>query len=500
MILPFHLNLRNLLLSLVLILVLLQSPAQAHPLGNFTLNQYAGIQISSDQIKIDYVLDRAEIPAFQEIQKLDLNHNRHVDPEEIQTYPAETCDHLSSDLKIALDQSSQRIPLSVQTSGIDFPPGVGGLSTLRLTCELVSSPLDLSDPTQVHQIHIQNQIYPQRLGWREITVTSDLIPIQSALGSASLSQRLAIYPTDLLSSPLDQREATIVLHPEATTQTSQELNPTGSANVLVGRQGDLMTELLTLRTLTPITTMGALILAFLWGGAHALTPGHGKTVVGAYLVGSKGTPQQAIWLGLTTTIAHTSSVFILGLIALVASQFLITESLYPWLSLISGGLIVGVGLMLFRRRIRDLDHHSHHHHTDHSHPDHLHPDHHHHHHGHHDHEHHHSDPDQISWLSLLGIGISGGLLPCPSALLVMLGSITLGRIGFGFALVLAFSLGLAMVLTGVGLLFIYARDRIERSQFQLPRWRGWSALSALFILAIGLGITGQAIYQLRSIN
>ncbi len=369
-------RLQWLLLSILCLQVILAAPVQAHPLGNFTINQYTGFQISEHQLQINYVLDMAEIPAFQEIQTLDLDHNRRVDPEEIQDYPERTCQQLQSDLKVYRDQPADRILLSLKTADLAFPPGVGGLATLRLTCHYYGVLGSLNSSTD---LHIDNQIYAHRLGWREITVMSDSIPIQSPFGSDSLSHQLTVYPDDLLSSPLDQREATLTLFPEIGSGNSPSAATAVSGPSLAGRSGDLMTDLLTLKHLTPITMLGALILAFVWGGFHALTPGHGKTLVGAYLVGSKGTPRHAICLGLTTTLAHTSSVFLLGLIALIASQFLITEALYPWLSLISGGMIVGVGLYLFRQRLQDLDHsHSHHHDHSHSHHhDHHHP------HGHH---------------------------------------------------------------------------------------------------------------------
>lgn len=457
----------------------LSTPAQAHPLGNFTLNQYAGLQISSAQLQVDYVLDMAEIPAFQEIQKLDVDRDRQVDPDEIRDYPTRLCDQLRSDVVVHIDRQTEPILLATTAATVDFPPGVGGLATLRLTCQWHGP---LPDRVSNSTLHIFNHIYPHRLGWREITVSSDDIPIHSDLDSHSLSHRLRNYPHDLLSSPLDQRDATIVLYPASDSTASPSSKVATSGAELQGRQGDVMTDLLSVKTMTPLGVIGALLLAFLWGGFHALTPGHGKTLVGAYLVGSRGTARHAIVLGLTTTLTHTSSIFILGAIALVASHVVITEYLYPWLSLLSGSLIVLVGVYLVGQRIRDSNHS--HHHRDH---------HHHHHPGDH---HHHSPPEPISWPGLLAIGFSGGILPCPSALLVMLGSITLGRIGFGLALVLAFSLGLAAVLTGIGLMFVYGRVRLQKANLMLPCWRGWSAVSALVVLLIGLGMTGRALQQI----
>lgn len=249
-----------------------------------------------------------------------------------------------------------------------------------------------------------------------------------------------------------------------------------------------------------ITTLGS----FVWGAMHAMSPGHGKTIVGAYLVGARATAQQAVFLGLTTTITHTIGVFALGLVALFASQYILPEQLYPWLSCISGLIVIVIGVNLFISRIRSaqllkrshLGHshaNQHHQHDHHDHADH-----------HHNHEHSHgshshlppgTDGSPVTWRSLLILGISGGLVPCPSALVVLLSSIALGRIGFGLVLVLAFSLGLAGVLTALGLLLVRAKRLFERLPTQ--RWvRVLPAVSALFIALLGLGITTQALMQI----
>lgn len=247
--------------------------------------------------------------------------------------------------------------------------------------------------------------------------------------------------------------------------------------------------------------------AFLWGAMHAMSPGHGKTIVGAYLVGSRATPQHALFLGLTTTIAHTTGVFALGLLSLFGSQFIDSEQLYPWLSVLSGLIVVSIGLNLFLKRSHSLQlfrkssfafshagHHDHHHH-DHHH------DHHHHHHEH-SHDHHHShlpssaEDSPVTWRSLLALGISGGLLPCPSALVLLLSATAFGRIGFGLLLVLAFSLGLAAVLTGLGLLLVSAKQLFERLPIQMRLVRILPAVSSLFVTLLGFGIITQALMQI----
>jgi len=221
-------------------------------------------------------------------------------------------------------------------------------------------------------------------------------------------------------------------------------------------------------------------IAFLWGGAHALSPGHGKTTIGAYLVGTRATPWHAVLLGLTTAIAHTAVVFALGLVALLASQYILPEQLFPWLSLVSGLLVIGIGLSLARQRWQQLRlarHHHHHHH------------------------HHHHPPDQeadfATWRNVLTLGVSGGLAPCPAALVLLLATFAVGRALFGLALVSAFSLGLALVLTTLGLLLIGAKQLFERLPGQLKFARLLSLLSALLIAGIGCGIAGHALWQLQ---
>ncbi|GAB4197735.1 MAG: hypothetical protein Fur006_46670 [Coleofasciculaceae cyanobacterium] len=272
----------------------------------------------------------------------------------------------------------------------------------------------------------------------------------------------------------------------------------------------------------PIAIAGA----FIWGAMHAMSPGHGKTIVGAYLVGSRATPQHALFLGLTATIAHTTGVFALGLVTLFASEYILPEQLYPWLSFLSGLIVVAIGLNLFINRLGSVQllsklpfghshtghhhhDHSHHHHHDHSHHHHHDHSHHHHHdHSHHHHEHEHSHGDHshlppgadgspVTWQSLLALGISGGLLPCPSALVLLLSAIALGHIGFGLVLVLAFSLGLAGVLTGLGLLLVHAKRLFQKLPTQLQLVRVLPAVSALCIALIGLGITTQSLMQIR---
>ncbi len=256
---------------------------------------------------------------------------------------------------------------------------------------------------------------------------------------------------------------------------------------------------------------GILLAAMAWGAGHALTPGHGKAIVGAYLIGFRSTPWHAVYLGLTVTLTHTLGVFALGLVALFASRYVLPEQLYPWLGAVSGLIVVGMGLFMLRQRVRPLitryiahrrDYHDHHHH-DHPHHGHDYPYTHGHSHAHsHDHGHDHShlppgtDGSRVTWRSLLLLGVSGGLLPCPSALVLLLAAVSMNRAAFGMALVVAFSIGLAAVLTVVGLLFVKGSRIVQRA----PRLTAWGryvpVASALVITVLGVVLTAGAAMSL----
>ncbi|NJL47929.1 MAG: high frequency lysogenization protein HflD [Leptolyngbyaceae cyanobacterium SM2_5_2] len=221
-------------------------------------------------------------------------------------------------------------------------------------------------------------------------------------------------------------------------------------------------------------------IAYAFGAVHALSPGHGKTLVGAYLVGSRGTPGAALWLGITTTVTHTATVFALGGITLLASQYVVLDQVYPILGAVSGLAICLVGLRLLAIRLKnghDHDHHDHDHHD----------------HDHHAHHHHHHDQPGAGWPSILAIGISGGLVPCPSALVLLLSAIALHQIAYGLVLISSFSLGLASVLTSLGLAAVYGRQWLEKSPLGAGVMQRLSVVSAFATVCIGLGLTTVAV-------
>jgi nickel/cobalt exporter len=253
-------------------------------------------------------------------------------------------------------------------------------------------------------------------------------------------------------------------------------------------------DLLKHQNLTPSLMLVGLGIAFLLGAGHALSPGHGKTMVAAYLVGSKGTPLDAIVLGLVTTTAHMLTVFLLGLVALFASQYILPEQLSHFLGPIAGLTVCGVGCWLLVKYFKnpsDPDCHHHHHEglshnpENHSHDSHTHA---------HHHSHEHSHPQSEATLgSLIAMGIAGGIIPCPSALVLLLTAIGLNQTAYGMFLIGSFSLGLSAVLVGIGLAVLYARQwfnylpKSERLRRYLP------VMSAIAVIITGAILTAYSV-------
>jgi nickel/cobalt transporter (NicO) family protein len=398
-----------------------------------------------------YVLDLAEIPTFQ--QK----------PTAAKLLPLVT-------RGISLRVDGRRIPLRLSGHALAFPPGVAGLRTTRLEA-VYASPLLGSGSSS---LSYRDATFPGRIGWKEIVVQQDsgARVVTSSAPSQSTSDELRAYPQDQLSSPLEVRAAHARLVPGSGPGVAPTLS-SGKAldsRVTVHQGGDdSFTSLISKEKLSAGFVALALLLAFFWGAVHALSPGHGKSIVAAYLVGTKGTPRHAALLGLTVTVTHTIGVFALGLITLALSQFIFPEDLYPWLNLASALLVVLVGCGVLRSRLRHSRMHKH------------------------GHDHHHDHDHQLSMRGLLGVGISGGLIPCPTALVVLLAAISLHRVGYGLVLIIAFSLGLAAAMTGIGLLAVGAKRLAGRLRLDGRVVRALPALSAAVILVLGLVMTVRAL-------
>jgi ABC-type nickel/cobalt efflux system permease component RcnA len=484
------------------------TPAAAHPLGNFSVNQYSRIEIGTDEARLVYVLDLAELPTVADRPLLDRDGDGAIVGAEHESYLAGKLSEIRPALH--LFAGSSELALRPTAQSLTLTPGQAGLDTTRVEATFVA---DLpSTAGDAGQLTFRNDYASDRLGWREIVVANgpDVSIDPSAALADDQSNALRVYPDDLLSSPLDERAMTVAyqLSPGAAAANgAPATTSSGPAGI-----GQRLEEIVSGGTLSTGGLLLALLVAAGWGAVHALSPGHGKTVVGTYLVGSRGTPRHALFLGLTVTITHTAGVIALGLVILFASRTILPEQLYPWLSLVSGLLVAVLGLTILRQRLMGLPTFGHHHH-DHGH-DHGHA------HGHsHDHAHAHAhglvhshdghvhshlppgaDGERLTWRSLLALGISGGLLPCPSALLALLGAVAVGRAGFGLMVVVAFSLGLAATLTGVGLLFLYAGRLLERRAIT-GRWSGMlrfaPAIAAVAVTASGVMIVVRSLVELQ---
>jgi ABC-type nickel/cobalt efflux system permease component RcnA len=486
--------------------------AFAHPLGNFTINHFARIEVGSENIRLRYVIDMAEIPTFQELQAITATNNGSPSQPQLDDYAERVAADYTGGLLLIVDGA--RVPLKVISKNVSLLTGAGGLQTMRIECDLLSVAPGPSTGA-VRRLVFEDRNYRERIGWREIVVSqlAGVSVFDSSVYGSAVTDELKSYPRDLLAAPLDERRAELSF-------TAGPIPAAGHA--LVARNGrpapvasrDRLAELIAVPILTPSVALLGLLIAVLLGGLHAMSPGHGKTVVGAYLIGSRGTARHAAFLGLTVTITHTAGVFALGVASLLASQYVVPERLFPILSLISGAIVVGIGFTLLIRRLRGaLGWHSYSHtHTPKGGLRRTHPDDSHEHSHDHDHvidpalphshggqRHSHLPPgvdgSPVTWRSLLALGISGGILPCPSALVVLLAAISLHRVGYGLLLVVAFSLGLAGALTSVGLAFVYA-GRLVKSTGRFDRLtRALPVFSALVITSAGTAICYAALDQ-----
>ena len=544
-------------------ILLAHRPSAAHPLGNFSINHYTGIRVTRDVIELRYRIDMAEIPTFQEIQETGIVSE--AGHPSLSGYLARKAEALKEGL--FLEVNGRRLPLWEEASEVIFPPGAGGLPTLKLGI-LYRAPLDSVIPAGLNQLRYRDANFAGRAGWKEIVAVGGpgIALISSSVPDKDRSLQLTDYPTDLLNSPPQDLEARVTFTHEGPSRavatvgspgppspeggadqphaidpptTERSVTAPPSAELVDGplepalppedaraeaRTGvepirlqghsqapprNSFTELVATKQLSFGIILIAVAVAAGLGALHALEPGHGKTVVAAYLVGSRGTAWHALWLGLIVTGSHTAGVYLLGAVTLYASQYIVPERLYPWLGVVSGLIIASLGGSLFLRRYAGEAHpHAHGHSHDRGHS---------HHHddgpSHHQQGHHargpggapgqtqrahgyrrHATAATVSPRQLVTLGVTGGIVPCPAALVVLLSALSLHRVGFGFLLIVAFSLGLAAVLIAIGLLMVYARRFMSRVQAEGTLITRWLPLaSAAVITLFGAAIAVQAL-------
>lgn len=474
--------------------VLGASPASAHPLGNFSVNRSSGLIVGVTGLEIDFVEDLAEIPTVQVSPAVDRDGDGRLGTAELRAYAPRACAGVAAGMRVHV--GGARVQLSVQRASAELRPGAAGLPTLLLQCRLRAGYRSLSAGTSVT---FSDPGAGRRQGWNEVTARGDGTLLRSDVPRSSPSNRLSAYPAELLSDPPDVRGARLTATPGGSALAGDRETDTGAVvNRVADRLSTAFTGLVGHR-LSVGWVLLALLIALALGAAHALAPGHGKTMMAGYLLGrSRAGVRAAVTVAGTVALTHTASVLVLAVLATAATA-LAPRTILPILGMISGLLVLAVGGGLLRGELRRRRHSK----ADHGHG-HGHDDSHGHHGGHshgHDHPHPHVHPHAGGTVpgrgGLIGLGLAGGLVPSPSALVVLLGTVAIGRAAYGVALVLAFGIGLAITLALVGLLAARGGTALARlGQRRLPRWpqRLLPVVGAATVLAAGLALTLRGVF------
>ncbi|GAA2974750.1 nickel transporter [Streptomyces enissocaesilis] len=520
---------------LVLVSLTAVPTAHAHPLGNFSVNHYDGLRLSHDRIEDTAVVDTAEIPTAQDEEATDTDRDGTISPAEAADRAAERCAQLAGRTRTWV--GGERIAWKVGHSTLTYGKGAAGVPVARLSCTLRAD-ADLSRPADVS---FASGADVTRTGWREITAApGERVRLaESSVPSKSPSDVLRHYPLDGGEQPLDVATAELRAEPRAVGAAPGAPGPVKPDEVPAVQASDRgtvlfpalehrLTSLTAGRDLTLPVGLLAVLLTLLLGAGHAALPGHAKLAVAACLARRKGGVRAALAVGTTVTATHTAGVLALGLILTAGGGF-VGEQLLAWLGAISGTVIAVLGMVLAVTAVRAsrtgrLPAHWHHGHShghaqdetsEHAHAyghRHDHP------HGHehqhaadpsHDHgEHAHETdprggkrPRRTGTPALLGVGLAAGLVPSPSALVVLLGAIALSRTFFGVLLVVGYGLGMALTLTAAGLLLSGGGSRLAAlSERRLPSLRRYTRyatlLTALAVLTVGISLTLRSLLTL----
>jgi nickel/cobalt exporter len=569
----------------LLVGLVLAGCAAAHPMGNFSVSHYSRLDLNADGLGLTYVLDLAEIPTLELLQRWQIDG---TDENQLQQKAAAQASAWLQNLAISVD-GRPLTPRLVETRA-KVTDGAGGMLVLRVAmkADVAAAPGQLS---------YEDRNYANRTGWKEIVIRGGdgvALARESSFDS-DVSHELTSYPADPTLAPPQNLAASVqwsgtsTLPPklktsstslmakrielvrmatqspvpgttpvaaEARARTFAERKSTGPGAVV---RGDFLSVMLRDKKFGWGSILLALLVAFGLGAMHALSPGHGKTIVAAYLVGSRGTLKHALFLGFMVTFTHTVSVFLLGLGVLCFQTYVVPDQIIPVLGAVSGLSIVSIGGWLLYQRAKALmgsaelahahlhkhagghhHHHGHGHEHDHVHaPHHIHQhafagggapvavleaEHHHHeadstyqhvrpHHQHgqpfvhtHTHDgltHSHAVPEgRLTLGGLIALGASGGLVPCPSALILLLSAIALGQTALGLGLLTAFSAGLALVLMGIGALVLFAKQLLpnEESTRSHPLFRLVPVFSSVVVIVLGLLMTMAALGWIQPIR
>ena len=421
-------------------------------MGPLSTNRSALLSVYPDSARLLYVVDFAEVPSVPELERLRLLGADAYAPFRMQA--------LLPALSLGVDgrASALRIERCIATTRT----GEGGLPVVGLLCDL------RTDALPAGRLVFSDGNFAGTVGWREMSVIGEGVRVSEGLPDFAVpSHARPAFTTPPARMNLAHVEATVGGDAGA-TPNPPGVNDSGSAPL---RPADALSALIGGAELSPRFILLALLSAMFLGAAHALSPGHGKTLVAAYLVGARGTVQQAILLGLVVTVTHVSSVALLGLVTLFLSKYVLAASLYPWIGVTSGAGVMAVGAGLLRARLgtrRAVED-----------------------------EHDGFAQDKPadgapSLRRLLLLGVTGGAVPCPSALVVLLSAVALHRITFGMLLIAAFSMGLAGVLVGIGVAVVRAQGWLRRmGAFSRPT--SWLPVaSAVVVVALGLAIAVQS--------
>lgn len=498
----------------------------AHPMGNFSVNHYTKLVVTVPGVEVEYALDLAEIPTLELLRSWGLD--RSSPPKELDKKARMQASDWLNGLTVIVNGTAKT--LKFENARLVIANGAGDLPILRITTR---AHIDAEGGI----LQYEDRNFPERAGWKEIVIDAGRGAIlkKASQSTKDTSRGLTSYPSDPTDAPPQDLRAQVewtaggalagvgthrraedgsrvaaktvrpVIAPVQQPQPAMRATPpalmtqkAAPAGTVV--RGDFLSRLLQRRELSVWMIIIALAAAFALGAAHALTPGHGKTIVAAYLVGSRGNLKHAAFLGAMVTFTHTIAVFALGLAALFLFRYIVPEKLTEILGVISGLSIVAVGAWMLAKRIRrardSRPHASHTHNHGHRHTHTHHHDHSHHHDGATGHGHTHSHvPDEISWGGLIALGASGGLVPCESALILLLGAIAVGRVGLGLLLLISFSLGLALVLMIIGALVLYVKNLIpEKRRARHSAVFQWiSVLSPAIVMVVGLLMTSVSL-------
>ncbi|MEU7741896.1 High-affinity nickel-transporter [Nonomuraea sp. NPDC049158] len=441
----------------------------AHPLGNMSVNHYDGLSVFLDRIEDTAIIDSAEIPTLQQRQ------GASGPPD---AYAARACGELAGAVRGQVGE--QPLAWRVTSAAFAYRPGAAGLPTSRLTCRL-AAPLRVERPVT---LTFANPYRGGAVGWREITASGSGVRLSaSSVPTRSVSGELHAYPADLLSSPLDVRQARFTVEPGSGGLGAPARVP--GADVLTrytALLADRLNSLVGSDRLTVPLGLLALLVSLVLGAVHAALPGHGKTVMAAYLAGRDGGPRDAFAVAATVTLTHTAGVIVLGVLLSVSAS-IAGETVLGWLGVISGLLIAAIGTALLRSAVvrpasqhGAADGHAHGHGPAQGHG---------HGHGH----------FASSGRGVVGLGVAGGLVPSPSALVVLLGAMALGRTVFGIVTVVCYGLGMALTLLAAALTVRRLANLTLTNR--LNRLRPYTAtITAALVLLVGIGITARALASL----